>query len=83
MLAQSFDRSTLPSLCHMNAFTGKTAPSPECRTLDVDANLDITTLVNDCIGLLTAVFPDPAASPSLLVILPIRTRSRMLISNRS
>jgi len=47
---------------------GKTAPTPECRTPDVDANLDINTLVNDCVSLLTTVFPDPGASPSLLLI---------------
>ena len=50
-----------------NTFTGKTVPAPECQTADVDANLDIVTLVNDCTSLLTTVFPDPAASPSLLV----------------
>jgi protein phosphatase methylesterase 1 len=50
-----------------NAFTGKTVPTPECQIPDVDADLDIMTLVNDCMGLLTTVFPDPATSPSLLV----------------
>lgn len=63
-----FDHRTFPR--GHNAFTGKTAPTPECRTPDVDANLDIITLVNDCVSLLTTIFPDPAASPSLLVSLP-------------
>lgn len=65
-----FYHDTLP-WCH-NTFTGKTVPTPECQTPDVDANLDITTLVNDYISLLTTVFPDPAASPSLLVCPPVR-----------
>jgi len=65
-----FDHNALPR-CH-NAFTGKTVPTPECQTPDVDANLDIITLVNDCMGLLTTLFPDPATSPSLLVRPPIR-----------
>ena len=60
-----FDVDILPR-CH-NAFTGKTFPTPECQTADVDANLDIITLVNDCTSLLTTVFPDPATSPSFLV----------------
>ena len=67
-----FDHDIFPR-CH-NAFTGKTVPTPECQTPDVDADLDITTLVNDCMSLLTAVFPDPAASPSLLVRPPVRSR---------
>lgn len=58
--------------CH-DAFAGKTVPTPECQTLDVDANLDITTLVNDCTSLLTTAFPDPATSPSLLVRPPARS----------
>jgi len=67
------DHDTLPR-CH-NAFTGKTVPTPECQTPDVDANLDITALVNDCMSLLTTVFPDPAAGPSFLVRLSARFRS--------
>lgn len=63
--AQLFNHDAFPR-CH-NAFTGKTVPTPECRTPDVDANLDITTLVDDCASLLTTVFPNPAVSPSLLV----------------
>ena len=60
-----FDYDTLPR-CH-NVFTGKTVPTPECQTADVDADLDIITLVKDCVSLLTTVFSDPTASPSLLV----------------
>ena len=71
METQLFGHDILPR-CH-NAFTGKTVPTPECQTPDVDANLDITTLVNDCMSLLTTVFSDPAASPSLLVRLPVRS----------
>ncbi|KAF9650188.1 protein phosphatase methylesterase [Thelephora ganbajun] len=47
---------------------GKTVPTPESQTPDVDANLDTITLVNDCMSLLTTVFPHPAASPSLLLV---------------
>jgi len=47
---------------------GKTLPTPECQTPDVDANLDIMALVNDYMSLLTTVFPDPATSPSLLLV---------------
>jgi protein phosphatase methylesterase 1 len=68
---QLFDYNTFPR-CH-NAFTGKTVPTPECRTSDVDADLDILTLVNDFTSLLTTVFPDPAVSPSLLVCLLVRS----------
>jgi protein phosphatase methylesterase 1 len=67
--ARLFGHSTFSR--HHIAFTGKTVPTPECRTPDVDANLDILTLVNDCMSLLTTVFPDPAVSPSLLVCLPV------------
>lgn len=58
--------------CH-NAFTGKTVPTPECQTPDVDADLDITTLVHDFTSLLTTAFPDPAMTPSLLVRQPVRS----------
>lgn len=69
--AQLFGPNTSPR--RHNAFTGKTVPTSECRTSDVDADLDILTLVNDCTGLLTTVFPDPAVSPSLLVCLLVRS----------
>ena len=71
MQTQSFYHDILPR-CH-NAFIGKTVPTPECQTPDVDADLDITTLVNDCISLLTTVFPNPAESPSLLVRPQVRS----------
>ena len=58
--------------CH-NAFAGKTVPTPECQTPDVDTDLDITTLVNDFTNLLATAFPDPATGPSLLVRQPIQS----------
>jgi protein phosphatase methylesterase 1 len=71
---QLFDHNTLPRR-QTHLIIGRTVPTPECRTPDVDANLDIITLVNDCVSLLTTVFPDPAGGPSLLVRLPIQSRS--------
>jgi protein phosphatase methylesterase 1 len=62
--ARLFDHSA-PG--EFNAFTGKTVPAPEYRTQDVDADLGVTTLVNDCMSLLTSLFPDPTTGPSLLV----------------
>lgn len=46
---------------------GKTIPTPDCKRADVDADLDIETLTNDFVNLLTTVYMDPASAPSLLV----------------
>jgi len=47
---------------------GKTVPTPDCQTPDADADLDIETLTNDLLNLITTVYADTKSAPSLLLV---------------
>jgi len=47
---------------------GKTVPTSDCKTADVDSKLDIETLTNDLVNLLATVYSNPSDTPSLLLV---------------
>lgn len=46
---------------------GKTFPTPDSKTAEIDSDLDIQTLTNDFVNLLTTIYPTATSAPSLLV----------------